>query len=76
MPVPAIHVQSLEKDHRSAGEHLEGSTKELQPLQPVSQLHWGPNLNASMQKHAAWGINERSQRCVHTCRARITDMPV
>jgi len=41
MPVPA-GTQSVEKDHRSAGEHLKSSTKELQPLQPLSQLHWGP----------------------------------
>jgi len=46
MPVPAVDAQCLEKDHRSAGEHLKDSTKELQP---VSELHWGPNLNASMQ---------------------------
>lgn len=25
------------------------STKEFQPLQPVSQVHWEPTLNASMQ---------------------------
>jgi len=45
MPVPARDAQSLKKDHKSAGEHLEGSTKELYPLYPVSQLHQGPNAN-------------------------------
>jgi len=60
VPVLAIDAQSLEKDHRLAGEHLKSSTKELQPLQPVSQLHQGPNLNASTQTHIAWGINRRS----------------
>jgi len=25
MPVPTVDAQSLEKDHRSAGEHLKGS---------------------------------------------------
>jgi len=37
MLVPTIDGQSLEKDHTSAGEHLKSSTKELQPLQPVSE---------------------------------------
>jgi len=55
--VPAIDVQSLEKDQRSAGEHLKNSTKDFQP---VSQLHQGPNLKAFMQKHVSWGINKRS----------------
>jgi len=49
--------KSLEKDHRSAGEHLKGSSKELDT---VTQLHRGPNLNAAIQTHAAWGINKRS----------------
>jgi len=60
MPVPAADAQSLEKDHRSAGEHLKGSTKELQQLQPVSQLHQRPNLNASTQTNAAREINKKS----------------
>jgi len=55
MPVPAVDAQSLEKDHRSTGEQLRGCTKELQP---VSQLHQGPNLNVSVQTHTEWGINE------------------
>jgi len=29
MPVPAADAKSLEKDHRSAEEHLKGSTEEL-----------------------------------------------
>lgn len=41
--------QSLERDCRSAGDHLKGSTKEFLPLQPVSWLHWGSNLNVFMQ---------------------------
>ena len=41
-------------------EQHKGSTKELQPLQPVSQLHRGPNLNSSMQMQIAWEINKRS----------------
>jgi len=36
MLVPAVDVQSLEKDQRLAGEHMKGSTKELQT---GSQLH-------------------------------------
>jgi len=44
MPMPAVDSQSLEKDHRATGEHVKGSTKEVQP---VSQLHWGPNFSAS-----------------------------
>jgi len=39
-----------EKEHRLTGEHLKGSTKELQA---VTQLHWGPSLNASTQTHTA-----------------------
>jgi len=31
MLVPAADAQSLKKGHRSAGAHLKGSTKELQP---------------------------------------------
>ncbi|PKU45391.1 hypothetical protein llap_4335 [Limosa lapponica baueri] len=38
MPAPAKDAQSLDEDHRSAGEHLECSTKEFQPLQPGSDL--------------------------------------
>jgi len=37
MPVAAIDAQSLEQDHRSAGEHLKSSTRQLQPLQPISR---------------------------------------
>jgi len=66
MPGPAVDDQSLEKDHRSAGEHLKGSTEELQP---VSRLHRSPNWNTSVQTHTDWGINERSQRHAHACRA-------
>ena len=62
MPVPAIGAQSLERDHRSAGEYLKSSTKEFQP---VSQLHRGPNLNASVQTHIAWGTNEELETCAH-----------
>jgi len=51
MPVTAIDARRLEKDHRSAEEHLKSSTEELQPLQPASQLHWRPDLNISMQTH-------------------------
>jgi len=67
LPLPAIAAQSLEKYHRSAGEHLKSSTKELQP---VSQLHQGPNLNASMQTHAAWGTRG-VKRHAHACRTMI-----
>jgi len=58
--VPEIDAQSLDKDHRLAEEHLKRNTKQLPLLQPVSQIHWGPNLNASMQMHIAWGIKKRS----------------
>jgi len=68
MPVPAVDAQSMEKDHRPVGEHLKGCTK---GLQPVNRLHWGPNLNASMQIRAAWGINKRSLRHAHACMAMI-----
>lgn len=51
----------------SAGEHLKSNTKEFQPLQPVTQLHQGLNLNVSMLMHVAWGI-KTSKKCVHTCR--------
>jgi len=60
MSVPAIGAQSLEKNHRSSGEHLKNSTKELRPLQPVSQLHQGSSRNASIQTHTARAINKRS----------------
>jgi len=63
MPVPAVDAQSLEKEHSSAGEPLKNRIKELQR---GGQLHWGSKLNASMQMQPAWGINKRSQRCVHT----------
>jgi len=48
--VPAADAHSLEKDQRSAGDHLKGSTKELQP---VNQLHQELSLNASMKTHTA-----------------------
>ena len=38
-------------------------------LQPVSRLHRSPNWNTSVQTHTDWGINERSQRHAHACRA-------
>lgn len=60
MPVPAMDALNLWKDYRSAEEHLKGSTRELQPLQPESQLHQGPILNASIQMHIALSINKRS----------------
>lgn len=60
MPVPAIDALSLWKDYRSAEDHLKGSTREFQPLQPESQLHQGPILNASIQMHMALRINKRS----------------
>jgi len=69
MLVPAVGAQSLEKNHRSAGEHLKGSTKELQP---ASHLHRGPNLNAFMLMHAAQEINRRSLRHEHACRVMIS----
>jgi len=50
MPIPAVDAQSLEKDYRSEGERLQGSTEELQS---VSQLHREPNLNACVQMHTA-----------------------
>ncbi|XP_056180724.1 uncharacterized protein LOC130142561 isoform X1 [Falco biarmicus] len=34
MPLPARDAQILERDCRSAGEHLKSSTEEFQPLQP------------------------------------------
>lgn len=70
MPIPARDYESLERDLRSAGEQRK-STKEFQPLQQISQLHWGPSLNAPMQIHVEWGINKRRERCAHGCRARI-----
>jgi len=54
MPVRATDAQSLEKDHRSAGEHLKSSTKESEPLQTVYQLHQGPNLKVSVQLRVLW----------------------
>lgn len=39
MPVPTRDAKSLERDHRSAGEHLKNSTKEFHRIQPLSQLH-------------------------------------
>jgi len=45
MLVAAIDAQSLEKDHRSAGEHLRRCTKELQA---VSQLHGLDDLQRSL----------------------------
>lgn len=59
-PVLVIDIQSLEYGHRSMREHLKSSTKEFQPLQPVSQLLWGHNSNVSMLRHVAWGINKRN----------------
>lgn len=39
IPGPARDAQSLERDPRSAGEHVKSSTKESQLLKPVSWLH-------------------------------------
>lgn len=72
MPVPATDAQSLEKDHRSVEEHLRNSTKELQLLQPAYQLQQGASLNVAMLAHIPQGINKRSWRCTHTCRATIS----
>jgi len=69
LSVPEVDAQRLEMDHRSAGEHLKGSTEELQP---VSQLRQGPNLKSPVQTHAAWGINKRSLRHAHACRTMIS----
>jgi len=55
MLVPEADVQSLEKHYSSAGEHLQGSTKELQP---VSQFNRRPNLNASMQTCTTRGYGD------------------
>lgn len=33
----------MRRDHRSAGEHLNGSTKEFQPVQPLLWLHQSPS---------------------------------
>lgn len=37
MSVPAIAAQILDRDHVSAGDHLESSKKEFQALLPVTQ---------------------------------------
>lgn len=63
MPVPARDAQSLERLHRSAGEHLKSSTKEFQLLQP--------NLNASLQVYAACRIKNEI-RNVQSCRSVIS----
>lgn len=60
MSMSATDYQSLERDLRPAGE--QNSIKEFQPLQPVSQPHWGSNLNLPMQIHIEWGINKRRYR--------------
>lgn len=60
MSVPAKEAQSLEQDHKSVGQHLKGTTRLFQPLQPLSWLHGGPNWNASVQTQATWGINKKS----------------
>lgn len=66
-PLPAVDAQILETDHRSAQEHLTYSMKEFQPLQPVSQLHWGPSLNTSMHANACsmWNKQEELEPCAH-----------
>jgi len=63
MPVPAINAQSLEEGHRSAEEHLESSTKELQP---VSQLHQGPNLKCLFANAHSMGNKQAElEKCPH-----------
>lgn len=57
MPVSAINTQSVERDHRSAGEPLKSGTKEFQLLQSINQLYQGLNLNAPMHMNIAWEIN-------------------
>jgi len=48
--VPAVEAQRLEKDHRSAGEHLKGSTKELQPVRFI-----GVPTSVSLCRHTQHG---------------------
>lgn len=50
---PGRDAQNLERNKRSAGEHLEGSPEEFQALQPVSLCHWGPKL-CLYHMHGAW----------------------
>lgn len=57
MTGPAVHAQSPESDHRSAGEHLESSTKGFQSPNRKSATS-RPILNVSL--HIAQGINKRS----------------
>ena len=63
MPVPAIEAQSLEKDHRSAGEHLKCSTKEFQPLQPMSASS-GAQLKCLYTN--AWSMGNKQEE-LETC---------
>lgn len=75
MPVPTRNAQSLERGGRQTGGHLKNSTKVFQPPQPVSWVHWGPNINAFMKKkktkQIARGIKKRSERYVYAYRAVI-----
>lgn len=57
MPVPDQDAKSMERDCKSSGKHLKGSTKEFHLLQSVRQLHQIPNSNASVEMHITWGIN-------------------
>lgn len=69
IPAPSKDAQSLERDHRPAGEHLKSSTKELLPLQAVSQLHWEPSYNTSMETHVAKTIKKKKLgicTCLHS----------
>lgn len=49
MPVPAIDAQKPVEVSQASRRAHKSSTKEFQPPQPVSLLHWGHNSDASME---------------------------
>lgn len=67
---PARDAQNLERDQRSAGEHLEGSTKNSSPSSQWVGVIGGPNL---VPWSHAWSMarDKESGSCAHACRAGI-----
>jgi len=66
VPVPAVDAQCLEKEHRSAGEHLKGKTKEFQPIRPASQLHGEAQLQCLYANtHSMGNKQEEIDMCPH-----------
>lgn len=81
MPVAMTDAQSLERNHRSTGEHLKSSAMEFHTIQPLSQLHQWLNLKESVEVHIMWTMKKEDleicthlQICTHLHGCNLTGM--